>query len=104
MVVIWELEARNDLREIFNYYVAVAGYQTAMKITGRIREYADALGIMPYSAPIERYLEDMPGQHRSRVVKRNHKIIYRVVDDVVYVIAIFDCRRDPVRLRDIFKR
>jgi plasmid stabilization system protein ParE len=104
MVVAWLPDAENDLKGILFFYRRTAGEKIATKITDRIQGYADALGRMPYSGHIELILEDMPGQHRSVVVKRLHTIVYRIVDDVVYVIAVFNCRQDPARLRETVLR
>jgi plasmid stabilization system protein ParE len=98
MVVEWIPDARKDLAGIWEYY-STRNFRAAVKILHEIETAVLRAGRMPLGASIERYLDDMPGQHRSVVVKRNHKVVYRVVGEIVYIIAIFDCRRDPSVLR-----
>jgi plasmid stabilization system protein ParE len=100
MVVEWLAEAENDLKEIFDYYLAEAGRDTAKKITDRIRVSAEQLGEMPLSASVELLLEGRPEGFRSMVVKRNHKVVYFVGNDKVNIVTVFDCRRNPVVLRE----
>jgi plasmid stabilization system protein ParE len=100
MVVEWSDRAETRLKEIFNYYLGVAGETTARKITGRIHEYADVLGSMPLGGPVESLLEDQPEGYRYIVVKRLHKVIYFIADDKVIISTVFDCRRDPAKLRE----
>ena len=59
-------------------------------ISQKLRFLADN----PYRGQIEETLRDMGLEHR-RIVERNYKIIYRIIDDVIYVTDIFDSRRDP---------
>ncbi len=47
----------------------------------------------------EPLLDDIPGEYRSLVVARRYKIVYRIVEEGIFVIAVFDCRRDPDALR-----
>jgi plasmid stabilization system protein ParE len=100
MVVKWLSRAEIRLQEIYDYYLAVAGEKTAKKITGRIIEKADLLSRMPMSASVELLLDDRPEGFRSMVVKRIHKIVYFIENNSVNIVTVFDCRRDPAKLRE----
>nr|WP_325289220.1 hypothetical protein [uncultured Bacteroides sp.] len=38
---------------------------------------------------------DLPFTYRSIVAHPHYKVIYRVEDDKVIVISVWDCRQDP---------
>jgi len=91
----WSSDARADLSKIWNYYVKVAGRQTADKI---VREIGEAC----------RLLEDHPFAGRARdevrpglrsIAATPHAIFYRVNDDVAQIVRVLDGRRD---LEEIF--
>jgi plasmid stabilization system protein ParE len=99
MVVVWIPGAEKRLRGIYSFYKKRAGEETATKIVSRIRERANALGRTSSRGHIELLLEDMPGELRSVVVKRIHKIIYMIEGEFVFIVSVFDCRQDPAKLR-----
>jgi plasmid stabilization system protein ParE len=99
MVVKWFPEAEDDLRGIYIYYKGAAGEKIAREIVNRIKAKADSLVNVPSRGLIEPLLADIPGEHRYVVVKRLHKIIYRVKGESVYISYVFDCRQDPANLR-----
>ena len=39
------------------------------------------------------------GQGHRYLVEEHYKIIYRVIDDVVYITDIFDTRQDPDKMK-----
>ena len=98
MVVFWSPNARGILRSIFDYYLEVASRKVAVNMTGKIRMTAHALGAMPYMGLPEK---ELPG-YRSIIENRIFKIIYRVdeVKEFVEIVSIFDCRRDPAKIRE----
>jgi hypothetical protein len=50
----------------------------------------------PLSGAIKSNLAKVIGEYRYLIRGRNnYKIIYRVEGDTVYIVDIFDCRRDP---------
>ena len=102
MVVRWTEFAENKLKEIFDYYFDVAGYNVAGKIVTKIKRSADSLGTMPFIAPIEENLEKSKFIHRSLVVNRTYKVVYFIDEEFecVVIATIWDCRRDPSKLQE----
>ena len=45
--------------------------------------------------PIEVLLSDLPSGYRSIVVRHHNKIVYRIVDNHIEVIAFWDTLREP---------
>lgn len=56
------------------------------------------LGNNPGAGQFEPELAWMNLGHR-RIIVRNFKIVYRILDDLIVVNDIFDSRRDPDRMR-----
>ncbi len=69
----------------------------ADKITNRIVDDIDWLLDHPRGGQYEPLLEHLGLGHR-RKVSGNYKIIYRIVDDLIFVSDVFDTRQDPGRM------
>jgi len=97
MVVKWTELAEDKLKQIFDYYLDVAGYNVAQKIVAKIKNSSDLLEIMPVMAPIEKDLEKHKFVFRSLIVGKIFKIVYFIDDkaECVIIATIWDCRRDP---------
>ena len=98
MVVFWSPNAKNTLRNIFDYYLDVAGRKVAKKIVEEVRKTAHSLGAMPFMGVQE---EELPVGYRSLVGNKNFKVVYRVneIKETVEVVTIFDCRQNPSSLK-----
>ena len=53
------------------------------------------LGQYPNMGKIESYLADLPRSYRSVVVSRLNKIVYYVDGNILYIVALWDTRREP---------
>ncbi len=96
--VSWTHRARQQLREITDYLHREAGARTAKKMHTRISARTRILAANPYAGQREELLVDM-GEDFRCLVEGNYKIVYYVTDERVYVVTVFDCRRDPVGMR-----
>lgn len=103
MKVVWTTPAKIKLREIFNYYRSIATERVAQKLRGKIIEKSRLLACNPRGGQREFLLEDMPYEYR-RLVEGNYKIVYRIERDTVFVVDIWDCRRDPAYTRESFTK
>ncbi len=97
--VIWTSRARWQLREITDYLRREADTGAAKKIRGRIVARPKILAANPHAGQREESLADMPVEFRY-LVEGNYKIVYYATDEKVFVVTVFDCRRDPSRLQD----
>ena len=99
MKIEWSAKAERQVREIFDFHVSAAGEKAARKIVQKIYMRTTLLPNNPRGGGREELLEDRPKGYR-RLVVGNYKIVYYVKGDAVRISAVFDCRRDPARLRD----
>ena len=66
----------------------------ANKITNKILDDIEWLKDNPHGGQYEPLLDHLDLGHR-RKVSGNYKIIYRIIDDLIFVSDIFDSRQDP---------
>ena len=101
--IIWSQSAKAQLREIFSYYTAVASEQTALRLVDKIASRVNILRNNPQAGSREESLAAYPQEFRY-LVEGNYKIVYFVDENTTVIALVFDCRRDPAKLRkDILK-
>lgn len=108
MVVRWTNFAESKLKEILDYYLIATNRKTAEKVIANIRSETNRLAVSPLIASREFLLEEEKEELRSLVIRRRYKAIYYIESDFVYIIDIWDCRRNPVSLKErvtgVFKK
>lgn len=91
-------DAKKDLEGVY-HFLAKVSEKAAAKTHNKILDEAVSLAKRAKSARQEPLLDDVPGDYRSTLVKRNYKIIFKITDGVVYIAAIWNCRRNPEKLK-----
>jgi plasmid stabilization system protein ParE len=99
MVIEWTAKAKQQLKNIFDYYAEVAGRKIAKRIVAEISDTTKLLANFPQMAAVEPVLSGFTKTFRSLVVKKTHKVIYYVEGEKIYISAVWDCRQDPDRLK-----
>ena len=100
--VIWTNLAISELKSIFLYYRMVANETVADKIRKSIFNSTKPLIKQPLIGQIEENLIELKQEHRY-LVEGNYKIIYRVINNDVYITDVFDCRQNPQKMKKITK-
>ena len=95
MRVRWNDESKTRLRVTAKYIKNVFGEQARSDFLQEVKHTNTLLGNNPNLGPLEAFLSDLPSKYRSVVVRRHNKIVYRVVDDHIEVIAFWDTRKEP---------
>lgn len=95
--VFWTSPARSELRIIIRYYKDIAGIKVAEKIFHDIKITPDILKNHPEVGQEEETLKFLKEGHRY-LVKGNYKIIYRMVNNAIYITDVFDTRLNPTKL------
>ena len=98
IIIFWTDTARNQLRNIFDYYKHKASVSVARKIVKSLVDKTIILQTHPKIGPVETLLNHRDHEYRF-LVKGHYKIIYRIHGDTIKVAAIFDCRQHPDKIR-----
>ena len=95
MRVRWNDQSKKRLRQTANYIGKEFGQKAKEDFIAEVKHTNTLLSLNPRLGPVERFLEDMASKYRSVVVCKHNKIVYRIVDDHIEVIAFWDTRREP---------
>lgn len=98
MKVIWTPFALNSLKNIFTYYKTHAGISVAKAIKNNILTTTIQLSKYPTSGQKEELLKELDEAHRY-LIRGNYKIIYKILNDTVYITDVFDTRQNPDKLK-----
>jgi toxin ParE1/3/4 len=98
--ILWSDTALSQLRDIFNYYKLNASPSVARKLVKFLIESTILLESNPKLGALEPLLSKKPFEYRY-LVRKNYKIIYRFNDNLVRIVAVFDCRQDPGKINEL---
>jgi len=96
MRLIYSSEAVKALRGIYEF-LRRKNERAAAVIHNEILDKAEILSSFPQMAPIDPVMEG--GIYRSLIVHRIYKVIYRIEEQIVFIVDIWDCRQDPKTLK-----
>jgi toxin ParE1/3/4 len=96
--IIWTNFAISEIKNIYLYYRMVAGDKVADKLRKSIFNATKPLIQQPYIGAIEENLADLKQDHRY-LVNGNYKIIYRIINNDIYITDIFDCWQNPQKMK-----
>ncbi|MEX2512825.1 MAG: type II toxin-antitoxin system RelE/ParE family toxin [Cyclobacteriaceae bacterium] len=96
MKVIITEEAWQRLEKELDFLIQVRQLPEAKALSLGIKllRKAESLSDLPYRGQEEPYLKTLKQGHK-RLVEGDFKIIYRIVNDMVFVTNFFNTRRDP---------
>jgi len=89
--VIWNKRASKQLQQLQEYLEQEFGANTVKTFTGRLFKFLDLLVKYPHIGTLENKAEDI----RGFLLHRHTTIIYKVKQDSVYILALFDNRQNP---------
>lgn len=69
-----------------------------IEIKSRLIKSAKSLSNQPYKGQHEPYLAKLKQGHR-RLIEGNFKIVYRIEDNIIYVVDFFDSRDDHNKMK-----
>lgn len=98
MKIIWDVEVKKSLRNIYNYIKDRESIEVAQKVRNEISSLAKSLNDFPEKFEREHHLEDEPGYYRYKVIW-SYKIIYEVTEEAIYILDIFHTSRDPSNIK-----
>ena len=93
----WTIPAAMQLENIYHFY-SQKSIEAATNIYNDIIDKADNLIKFPQIAVIEPVLADYAHIYRSLIVRKLFKIVYRMDNETIFIVAVFDCRQSPQKL------
>lgn len=93
----WAPLAADDLEGDFEH-LWERSPQAARDLVLRVREAVNLLLEHPRMGPVAEELQPR-GRFRSVLVGRHHRVFYRFSDDYIWVLRIWDTRRNPKELK-----
>ena len=97
MTVKWTPTAKKQWRKAAKYIQKKFGDKSRVAFMQEVLQTSLLLGQYPNTGKIEPYLANQPFLYRSIVVSRINKIVYRTHDNIVYIVALWDTRREPTK-------
>ena len=97
--IIWSQFAKVQLRRIFNYHLSATSEQVALRLVEKITFCVNILKDNPQAGNREESLVTYPQGFRY-LVEGNYKIVYFTCENITTIVLVFDCRRDPAKLRE----
>jgi len=92
--VLWSDVARADLDDIANYIAEEDGIDIALEIVCRLERKAAQMVSLPKRGVIIPELLDIGVLQYRQLTERPWRILYRILGNTVYVVAVVDSRRD----------
>lgn len=83
MTISWSQKARDTASEILNYIFTEFGSKASHKYLQNIERTTKVLESNPYAGRIEPLLIGSQNEHRSLVVNKINKLVYRIDNDLV---------------------
>jgi toxin ParE1/3/4 len=98
MKLVYTEQALVSLKEALEFIAPKVSHAKLIEIRDHILDNADTLILQPLKGQKEPFLVHLGLDHR-RLVEGHYKIIYRVVDEYIYITDIFDTRQDPDKMQ-----
>lgn len=94
----WSKRANKSRISILTDGAQLFGIAAAQRLYDRIEDYVGTLAVNPLMGIIEPLLCDRSIEYRSLVVHEHYKLVYRIEVTCIYVVDLWDTRREPNKL------
>jgi len=89
--IVWTDKSKEDLRSIYHFLCGVISEERAFSFVKKIISEVDVLTRVPFIGQREQ-------KTYRRLVYKNYKIVYHIIDESIYINRVFDSRQDPEKL------
>ena len=96
MKVIWDIDAKKARNQVAYYIQRKFGAKRKTRFLQEVQQTAKMLSNYPNIGVIDPLYNDSPIAYRSVIINGLSKMVYHVEDDIVYIAAFWDCRREPI--------
>ena len=94
IIIVWSIDAKNSLKSIYNYYFDLSE-QAAEHIK---RDILDKVATLRF---VKQYQVDDINPGYRRIIVRHYKVVYKVENQTILILNIFDTRQDPAKSKII---
>ena len=91
----WSSMAKASYRQIALYINKRFGRKARQDFMQEVDEMAERLQHHPNLGPIDPLFADRPVAYRSVIIGSLSKMVYRIDNDTIHIVAFWDCRREP---------
>lgn len=91
--------AKQQIRQIAIYIGKQFGHNRRERFMQEVRQARSLLESNPNIGHVEPLLAERPIMYRSYVINHLNKIVYRINNDTIEIVAFWDVRRDPNALQ-----
>ena len=91
----WSRRANQERIAVLAYGAEEFGTQAAQRLNARIEDYTRTLSNTPLLGAVEPLLQERCLPYSSLVVHKHYKLIYRIAGQVIYIVDLWDTRREP---------
>ena len=95
MKVIWDPAAKQAKQQIAEYIRKQFGIGRVKKFRQEVDQAARLLMRHPNLGSIDPLYADRAVAYRSIIINNLSKLVYRIEEDIIYIAAFWDCRREP---------
>lgn len=98
MKLVYTEQAIQSLEESLAFIAENISLEKLIEIRDQILDAANSLIFQPFKGQKEPCLEHLGLDHR-RLIQGHYKIIYRVIEEYIYITDVFDSRQDPEKMK-----
>ncbi len=98
MQVRWDPKIKREIKKVLDYLIQEFGVNNAKLFRNNLNSWTNTIISNPYIGKQEPLLIGLDSIYRSVVVHKYQKLIYKIEDDTLYFLDMWDVRRDPQRL------
>lgn len=93
-------QARQEFLQIVDVFIEFAGERNANKFITKMNLCGERLLKQPLSGHPEELLAGRKRLYRSLSINANYRLIYHVTSTTIWIVDIWDRRRDPLKLAE----
>lgn len=98
MRVIWQTPAKVGRDNVADYIRDYFGAKHRIRFLQEVRHTTKMLRRSPNLGSIDPLFADRPVAYRSIIINGLSKMVYRIDEDVIHIVAFWDTRREPEAL------
>ena len=95
MKVVWTENAEWHRDQIGDYIFERYGYQRMETFIEQVDQTVNMIIRNPNIGPIDSLFSDRPYVYRSVIINGLSKLVYRIDDDIIHIVAFWDTRQEP---------